>query len=432
MNRKQKPKQNIKAKLDEVSNQFKMQVYTQALQSATLKPWHSGVKLGAFYDVDEIAYDLMSLRGRSKLFYLNDPVYRPIVNNLVQNVVGSGFVYRDSENPANEDRFYQWTKDCDETGLSFNDMCETAIRWFFVYGDCLLVKRDNKVILIDPERIGLVNTHYKENKVVDGVEIDSLSLKPIAFHISTVDGGSVRIVAEDCIYLSNKLIPAQVRGEPLLSQIADLLEYLYQYTNSVVLSAQISASLSLIVKTPDVEGFDSYVGSRLDLKTPTLTYMPENASIEQIKSEQPMQNYDSFQANLLNQICTAVGITPAALGNVEKLNFSASKLSIEVARDTYRRWQRYFIDYLLTPLWKWQIGTDSVEFRGAGFKSYDRQNDYSAESLAIETGLETMADLLADRGIWFDEHIEKLKKEEIALDGIKLNHSQMTQKDDNA
>lgn len=419
----------IQKKLEQVQNEFKLQVYTQALQSANNSPWSSLYKSTDNRDSFELGYDSASLRERSKLFYANDPVYRPLVDNLVKNIVGTGWVFN-SEDKEAEDQFYVWTKDATEQGHSWEDFLSTVVRWFFVFGDVLLVKRDNKLVLIDPQRINLMAESHEGATVVDGVEIDDLTNNPVAFHIQTSAGKSLRLPASECIWIANTALPAQIRGEPLLSQIADLLEYLYQYTNAAVLSARIAASMSLIITSPDVAGFADYASTRVDLTTPTMTYMPENSKVEQIKSEQPVGNYDAFESNIINQICVAVGLTPAALGRVEKLNFSASKLSLNIARDTYKKWQRYFADYLIQKCWNWQIGKEvEVDIRGSGFRSLDKQVDVQANALAIETGLETMEQVLNESGIYFDEHIEKLKAEQVKLEGIKLNHSQMTQVD---
>jgi len=416
-------------KLEEAKQEFKLQVYTQALQGNNNSPWSSLYKQGDNRDSYELGYDSASLRERSKLFFSNDPVYRPLINNLVTNIVGSGFVFK-SNNLEAEDKFYLWTKDSNESQLSWEDFLSTVVRWFFIFGDVLLIKREGKIILIDPQRIGSLSETFEGHTVIDGVEIDDLTSNPTFFHINTAGGKSIRIPADECIFIANKVLPSQIRGEPMLAQIADLLESIYQYTTAAVLGARIAASMSLIITSPDVAGFENYAAGQVSLTSPTMSYMPEGSKIEQIKAEQPIGNYDVFQNNILDQICMAVGLTTASLGQVQKLNFSASKLSIEIARDTYRKWQRFFGDYLILKLWNWKIGMDvEVTIRGSGFKSYDKQADYQAESLALETGLETFENILAARGIYLDEHIQKLKEEQVKLQGIKLNHSSMTQVD---
>jgi len=417
----------VNSELDTAKKKLLMQVYTQAIQGVNNSPWSTLYKNQDRRDSHEIAYDIASLRERSKMFYLNDPIYRPLIDNLAKNIIGTGFVYK-SEDLDSEDKFYEYTKSPTECGKSWEDFLYTVVRYFFIYGDVLLLKRNDKIVIIDPQRIHYSGESYGENPVIDGVEIDDLTSRPIAFHVSTQSEKSIRIPAEETIYITNSQIPGEIRGEPSLSQIADLLEYSYQYTTAAVLAARISASLSLVVTSSDIAGFSDYLSGQLDLTTPSLTYMPAGSSIQQIKSENPMGNYDTFNSSILNQICTCMGLTPAALGNVEKLNFSSSKLSIEVARDTYRRWQRFFRDYLIHKLWDWKNEGIEVEIRGSGFKSYDIANDYAAEALAIETGLESLSSVLANRGIWLDEHLEKLKEEQLKLKGIKLNHSQMTQK----
>lgn len=435
--------------------------YQSANQGRLNQSWHRGSS-DPNITATVAAVDARKIRQRARSAYENNLIAQAIVERMVGEVVQQGFNFRSlSKNPtfkANaENHMWKWLQTANVTGNNWHETQKNIFRYLLIDGDVLIVLRNGGIQIVEAARIGgdLSISEFNNNKVYDGVEVNKDG-KPVAFHVDNAAGSetpSTRILAKDAIYLANRKLPNEIRGISIYAQCFELLEWLTEYTESTVVAAKMAACFAVAIITPQPTGFpntsqtsdksNGVYEAQTELQSGMITMLPPGGDIKTISASQPTSTYEQFVTSLLRQITASCGITIESLGNIGQTSFSASRMSVEIARETYRGWQHFLINGYLNRMYTWQIAKASKdgelgkdipadswlhEWQAPGFRYYDPQTDVQANAMAIETGQTTLTKVLAGQGVWLDEHLleQKTEKELKAQYGIVNANSQMT------
>lgn len=231
--------------------------------------------------------DYWQLRKRSESLFHTNMYARGIVRRLVTNIINTGlhleaipeekilgFEEDDLEEWSEnlETLFSLWADDkniCDYKGRrTFGKIQESAYTEALIGGDVLVVLRQDPVTkltqvqLIPGKRIKTPFDRILDNKVIDGVEIDSQG-RHIAFHVEyeTAEGtiDSMRIPAygaksgrlQAWLYYGIEVREDGVRGEPLLGIAIQALSEIDSYKDSAIRKAFINSMLVGAVERGD-------------------------------------------------------------------------------------------------------------------------------------------------------------------------------------
>jgi len=446
--------------------------------------------------------DFSFIRAYSwKLFYENSYA-RGILKRLKTNEIGTG-LRLESSPVANllsisreeavawsrntEERFQVWADDPRQVDwaqqMNFGELQETARLHALLSGDVLVVLRYPAplnlpvVELIDGARIStpFPGDIKKENKIIDGVEIDSKG-RHVAFHV--ID------TTQAFPSLQRKRIPAfgvrsgrrlawmvyggerrlgQTRGVPLLAAVLQSLKEIDRYRDAEQRAALVNAFIAMSVERENATsvGTRPMTGgatrrdsvTRTDADGGTSSYNFDAAIPgmqiqglavgEKLVSHETMRpnvNFAKFEEAIISGVAWGEEIPPEILRLSFSSNYSASKAAVNEFKVYLNRSQMRFANYLPKQIYEeWLLSMTLIDaisapglidgrriaklrditrawmrstWPGPTKPSVDLGKDVSAYTAGILEGLVTREKAAADLfGTKFDENAKRLIEE---------------------
>lgn len=272
-------------------------------------------------------------------------------------------------NEVVEARFGLWAKSkrASYSGMkTFNEIAQEAFKSAKIGGDVLVVQRyNNKTKQISIELIDTCNLSHpvgyicpSENKIMDGVEINRLTKKHVAFHV-LCEGKFERIPAENSagykvaflVYGDAYRINSH-RGVPLIATSLETLKKIERYKEAAVGSAEERQKIvyyskheigstgesplsALVAKSFNADGqslgktpMDSngrVFGDSVALsQNKTTMNLTPGADLKSLESKQEMFFKEFYETNA-HIVCAAIGIPPNVAFSIYNDSFSASR-----------------------------------------------------------------------------------------------------------
>ena len=255
----------------------------------------------------DIDYNNKTLRQRSRLLYMTEPIATALVNNPRNNVVGLGIFAKPridyetigiSKEAAEkmqgrfEKEFKLWAEDkyaCDAIGMNnFYGLQQIAFTSWLLSGDVFaLFKSCNRtpvrpyglrLHIIEADRCctegnysgryGVIGVGENDNRVYDGVEVDKNGMV-VAYYIASSYPSDYNYPDKDGLKWSRNPVlgaktempnilhiscaerPDQYRGVPFLSKVIEPLLQIRRYREAELMAAVIQAFFTVFVKETD-------------------------------------------------------------------------------------------------------------------------------------------------------------------------------------
>lgn len=377
-------------------------------------------------------------------------------------------------NTAVEDAFWKWARrgNCDVTGrLSLRDVLRIAIKAVARDGECLIRKVEGnaagnkegfalQVVDIDRLDVKKNETLRSGNVIKMGVEINSVG-RPVAYWLKTRHPGEdasqlmpgiyeERVPATDIYYLGLIERPEQTRCLPWLVSSLLRLKHLGAYEEAAVVAANIGAAKMGFFTSTDgdgrsmADGYDS-AGEYVQEATPGhFGVLPEGTSFTPFDPSYPHEQFGAFVKASLRGIASGLGVSYNSLGNdLEGVNYSSLRAGVLEERDLWMSLQTWLSETLLEPLFadwltiallKGQVLTprgqaitfdkldkfNVPQWQGRRWQWVDPLKDVEANIAAINAGLKSRRDVIAEQGrditeVWADLAKEKAEAERLGL-----------------
>lgn len=386
---------------------------------------------------------------------------------------------------AIEKAFYRWAKrgNCDVTGrLSFFDICNLYIKAVARDGEVLIRKVYGgpspfgfQLQILDIERLDVNKNEILNNGSVIkmGVEIDRYG-KPVAYHLRTAhpgdnpwytDQGSIyERVPADLIYhhfIADR--PEQNRGVPWLHSAMTRLNNLGGYEQAAVVAARLGASKMGFFTTPDgdaqaLASEQDAAGNFISESTPgEFQVLPDGYDFKPFDPDYPHAMYAEFVKSSLRGVASGLGVAYNTLSNdLEGVNFSSIRTGVLEERDNWMVIQNWMIEQFLDDVFEnWlrfallnrQIilpnGSalpvakfdkfNAATWQGRRWQWVDPRADVESNIMAIQNGLKSRADVIAEQGKDIDDVFAQLAEEqqEISALGLVLGQPQQQAQADN-
>lgn len=361
---------------------------------------------------DEVAYDLPTLRARSRDLIRNAPLAGGAVNTSVTHVIGTGLSMQsridrdylglgedeaDAWQAATEREFSIWAEstDCDVTraqdfyglqSLAFRAMCESGD----VLGLLASVERKTtpyslSIQLIEADRICNADGLRNSDTLIDGVEINAsgeairyhvASRYPVAYSVAKgitwrkVEARGSNTDRLNAIHLFERLRPGQTRGVPMLAPVIEPLKQLGRYTNAE-LAAAVNASIWTVFVKMDPEAFeglfeddarkdyiksaskwDGTVGSGdIDDPARAVNLLP-GESIDSPEPGRPSSQFDPFVKAIVAQIGARLGIPFQMLMKLYDQSYTAARASFLDAWRMFRGRRDFMETHFCKPIYE--------------------------------------------------------------------------------
>jgi len=213
------------------------------------------------YDRDHLVSSCLNLRR-------NNPIVASLSRLRKADIVGRGINPQPSTGDTEldtkiEESWHEFSKSPEVTGtMDMRDLQQQMIDSLLFYGDCGLIVGNQEVQFVDGSRIANPSGYSTSNETSEyqnGVRVDELG-RPTGYVVGNRVSGTVRdqkiISARDFIPFLKRIRPVQYRGIPELAPILNTLQDCDEYDRVEMISAKVSASLSVAVKRDNSYEFE--------------------------------------------------------------------------------------------------------------------------------------------------------------------------------
>lgn len=381
----------------------------------------------------------------------------------------------DLANAAIEAAFYEWARrgNCDVTGLhSFFDICNLYIKAMARDGEVLIRKVYGKQMgkfgfalqMLDIDRLDVsYNDKPRGGNIIKmGVELNQYG-RPVAYHLRQSHPGDnpyytyqgkiyERVPAEDIYHHFISERPEQNRGAPWMHASMARLQNLGGYEEAAVIAARVGAAKMGFYTTPEgdgtalSDGTDDTGALFTDAEAGVFGVLPPGYDFKSFDPDYPHQMFAEFVKSNLRGISSGLGVAYNTLSNdLEGVNFSSIRTGVLEERDNWMMIQKFVIENWLDDLFstwlKWALISSAIKLpNGASLPAskFDKFNaatwigrrwqwvdpfkDIQANVAAINNGLKSRSDVVAEQGRDFGDTITQLAAEQaqMAALGIKI------------
>jgi len=422
----------------------------------------------------DLRYTLKAMRARSRDLCQNNDYARRYLNLVDTNVVGpKGITLQVRAREPNgildqvanqqlEAAFSAWgqTGVCTVDGrLSWVDAQRVFIESVVRDGECfVLFVEDNanpyrfRLQFIDPDMIDQDKNEVFPGggQIRMGVEIDSAG-KPVAYHVrvappddyqlGTSSPKTVRILAERMIHAFRADRIGQTRGSPWTATAMTRLKMLGGYEEAELVAARVSASkMGFFVS----ESGDEYQGDgnnsdgtlNMEVQPGQFSQLPAGVDFKSYDPQHPSTAFRDFEKAMLRGIASGLGVSYTSLANdLEAVSYSSIRQGLLEERDHWRTVQYWMIEHFCQPVYlRWLRQTldsgvinlptnkffkfSATQWVPRGWQWVDPRNEAEAQIVAINNGLMTRTQALAERGLDIEDVMRERQAEEEIIAGF--------------
>jgi lambda family phage portal protein len=363
--------------------------------------------------------DLNDMRSRCRDAVRNFPIAAGAINSTVTAVIGSGLTLQPAIDRSiikmddakaeewqrvteREWRLFSQSKECDwSREFNLNGLGELAFRSTLENGDVFISLPRKKrgrnpyslcLQLIEADRVCNPNFALDSSTMVGGVEKDSVTGEPIAYHILKGHPGNLlyvdqgrwkwdRVPAYDTkttlpniIHLKRPMRIGQTRTAPFLAPVLEPLRMITRYSQAELMAAVVSAMFTVFVKTPAGAGLGNMNSAPHGSGSGVVSYGPGTTTnitsgdiklgngavidlapgeeIEIAETSRPNKGFDPFFLAIVRQIGIALEIPYEVLVQHFTASYSAARMAVEQAWVFYLGRRAWLVDNLYSVIYE--------------------------------------------------------------------------------
>ena len=409
----------------------------------------------ADYELEQ-GRDRVAMVDRARALERDNAIASALLNRSVENVISTGIAPQarstsEEWNAKAEALFKAWCENADVRGLaSFYEMQALQFRSYLRDGDCGTILIDDgpsrgKLQAFESDQLSSPTAQSPSQTLVDGVELDKVTQRPVAFHIVVNDPNEritsarrylptrVRVPAESVVFIARRERLSQTRGLPIWAQAFWLFDQLDGHIEATTIAARMAACVGLVIHQAGagpgslntITGSDGASYKNWSMEPGMIKRLQPGDAVTQIAPQQPSQQFES----LVGVMCRLLGLPhglPLELVTLDfsKTNYSSARAALLQAYRSFRAQQKHFIDHWCRPIWRFLIRTwvedglledipdwDAHEWIAPGWAWIDPTKEVQAHMMAVEAGLETLTDIARSSGREFVEIVAQRKRE---------------------
>lgn len=381
------------------------------------------------YDRDHLVSACLNLRR-------NNPIVASLSRLRKADIVGRGIIPQPvTGNSDLDSKIEQCWEDFSKSPevtktMNMRDLQQQMIDSLLFYGDCGLIVGNQEVQFVDGSRISNpsgYSTLDESSEYQNGVKVDDLG-RPTGYVVGNRISGMVRdqnlIPSRDFIPFLKRIRPVQYRGIPELAPVLNTLQDCDEYDRVEMISAKVSASLSVAVKRENSYEFElqnrlesseqDEIGNLEQFEPGRFHYLEAGEDISVIDGG-GRPNVDGIQwvSYLLRKVGSAVGIPLEFLMmEIGGSSFSASQGVVLQYQQTIESYQSDLIRVMETLYRRWlsqkiasgeiQVGSAEspfkVRWQRPAFRWVNRAAQVKADMEYFRAGAMSLDDITAPFG----------------------------------
>jgi len=445
--------------------------FDAAKTNRLLNDWATGSK-SADYDIEN---DLETLRARSRDLCNNNDYGRKFMNLLATNVVGANGIRLQSKaklpdgeldsdtNDMIEAAWKQWCKkgNCTADGRhSFRDVQRLVIQTVARDGEILIRKVPGynnafrfALQIIEPDYLDIKYKDERKN-IRMGIESDRWKA-PKAYHIlkkhpgdrfySAAPGKYDRIPAKEINHLYIPERAEQTRGVPWTVTALKRLHMLGHYEQSELVAARVGAAKMGFLQSPqgyNYQGDDTDAAGNVitEVSPGKLEQLPQGYEFKPFDVDHPNSGFEQFVRAALRGAASGLNVSYDSLSsNLSDVNYSSLRQGAIELRDGWMMLQSWMIEHFCEDIFSewlnWAMVSGQLNLKMQDINRIntpmwqprrwawvDPLKDVQASTTAIQQGLRSRTDIVAESGGDVEDIFEQLAQEKEAAEklGIKI------------
>ncbi len=440
----------------------------RAYKAAKFDPYNKSMPMDSANQNVEIHQALRILRARARELEQNDDYAKGFLRLLKTQVIGNYGIrlqskvkknnneYDTSINEIVENIWNRWAKvgNCDVTKkLSFIDIQNLFLTTIAKDGEVLIRVIEgydnpfNFALQFIP--VEYLDDKYNTilengNKVIMGIEMDGWGC-PVAYYIlqsnnlydvfNYAPAERIRVPATEIIHEFITDNPTQIRGVTWFHTALMRLRNLNGYEEAEMVAARISAAKMGFIEMNaegeyrgDGESEDEY--DREEVSPGEIDILPNGAKFSSFDPQHPVSAYESFVKAILRGVAVGLGASYSSLtSDLSDTNYASMRDGKMTERDHWKYLQRFVIEHfnqriferfmrlqllngnINIPYAKLNKVIDSVVWQPRGYPMVDPAKETTSNLKAIEGGIKTKAQVIAQEGGDYEEVVNQLKFE---------------------
>ncbi len=264
---------------------------------------------------------------------------------------------------------------------------------------------------------------------------------PGALYDQTSVHHRTRVPAEEMLHFFLADDENQVRGVPWAHTAMLRLKLLGGYEEAEVVAARVGACKGGFIKPPVDEQYDGTVDDPPiieEVQPGMLPMLPPGYDFQQYDPNHPNQNYGAFVKSCLRGVASGLEVAYNSLASdLEGVNYSSIRAGLLEERDIWRALQALTIEHFCRPVYlAWleaaflsgaldillaeYVRVQQPNWQPRGWDWVDPLKDVQASVMAINNGLGTRTQTLAEQGEDFDHTVLLLAHEQEVLEAHDL------------
>ena len=292
-------------------------------------------------------------------------------------------------------------------------------------------------------------------KIQAGIERNEWG-QPIAYHVHKrhpgnggwfVENDLKRVPAERFLHLAVRERLSGLRGISLFASAIDRLLDIKDYEESERTAARIAARIAAFIKRDkDMEGFQPAVddqGANVErdflLEAGALfTELYPGESIEMVNPNRPNTALGDFRMNMLRAASRPAQLSYSSFAGDYDGTYSAQRQELVESYDGYRMLTQQFVARFIQPVWERFVQmaivsgqlkvpahirpetVSQAEFRGPKMPWIDPKKEADAMLIMSRGGIQSLQQLIAERGGRLQDVFEQLRRERALADELGL------------
>ena len=415
------------------------------------------------------------LRARARDLERNSDILEGLINPFERNVIGTGIMAQakitdadgnedEKLNAEIEELWEEWchAKNCDVAGTQcFDEFQAMAVRRKKVDGGIIFIKcyTDDGIIpfCLQAKEVDELDTSYslsktsEGNRIIGGIEVNQYN-RPIAYYFKQYSpdgywtGGTERIEANRVIYLFSKKRPTQIREVTELARTMPIVKEVNEFVEAISVKERILACLSVFIKKNTPTGTVGR-GGIIDKKSgyPVRSISPGMIHELQPGDDVTTVNPSGQSSNAKEFIMTQQRIAGAGQGlsyeassrDMSQVNYSSARQGLLEDQRTYQMEQKYLIDHFCREVYRefiisavlsgklpikdfWNNTKKYLkhDWVTPGWSWIDPLKEVRANQFALESGMDTLANICGSRGLDWKEVMKQRAKEKAFAEGL--------------
>jgi len=396
----------------------------------------------------ELGFDRRNAVDMARQLERTNSIASSVLDRACEHVIGEGFKLKCKTgdkgwNKAAEEYWDEWCrKSADACGMmTFNEMLTVAFRSWLRDGDCgFLLNKDGSMRLVESDEIASPQGGYWKPSDADGVELDNRG-RITSFYVFEYDPKILwpdrrralprlmKVPAKDMIFLARRQRAGQTRGISAFAGATWIFQSADDALESVAVAHHMAAAAGWIVEKKNALPGSPTKPGQIKMGPGKIIRLEPGESISQLQPEHPGGTFEVLIHTLTRIGAARFGMSLELVNydftDANYSNMRAQSLETAIA---CRIKQRGLCTHASTQVWGWVLAK-AIEagdlsprkdahkhvWGVSGSPWQDPEVELRSAMGSVDGVLDTRRNILARRGLDFDEVVEELAEEARAI-----------------